>query len=45
MNRHIARTAGESDAAFPDNLWQLTYFLQLCTLLDASLSQDIKYWH
>lgn len=45
MDRHIARTAGDSDTDFPNNLGRLTYFLQLCTLLSACLFLDIKYQH
>lgn len=45
MGGHIARTAGDSDTAFPNNLGQLTAFLQLCSLFSASLFQDIKYRH
>lgn len=45
MDRHIARTSGDSDTAFLDNPGQLTYFLQLCTMLSTSLFQDTKRQH
>lgn len=45
MDRHLARTTGDSDTAFPNNLGQLTYFLQFCAQLSASLFRDIKYRH